>query len=63
MKLQRAVYWAIVLSIAAVSAVLQAGANFGSFLIYLAGILVLGFVLRDLEKTKRLKGGKRRNDE
>jgi hypothetical protein len=62
-KLQKAFYWGIVLFLAAVSATLLAGPNFRSFLIYLVGILVLGFLLRDLEEKKRLKGKKRRDDE
>jgi hypothetical protein len=53
MELRMAYRWAIAILLAAISAALMAGANFRIFLICLAGILLLGFVLREHDKAKR----------
>jgi hypothetical protein len=60
----RTIYpWAIAIALALVSAALIAGANFPNFLITLAGILVLGFALRELEQAKRARSAKRSDEE
>lgn len=58
-----AYHWALAIVLAILSAALMAGANFGRFIIYLAGILLLGFSLRQLEKRKSLGEKKGRDDE
>jgi len=52
--------WATVIFLAVISAALMAGPHFGDFLIYLAGLLLLGFGSRELEKAKKSK--KRENE-
>lgn len=55
--------WALVVFLAILSAALMAGPNFGKFLIYLTGLLLLGFVLRKLENAKKLKGERRQDND
>lgn len=55
--------WVITIVLALISAALMAGPNFQNFLIYLAGILLLGLALRENEKAKKLRGEKRPDSE
>jgi hypothetical protein len=55
-------HWAIVIVLAMITAALMAGPNFGKFLVYFTGILVLGLILRQIEKTKKLKDKNDRDD-
>nr|NUR37130.1 hypothetical protein [Sphingomonas sp.] len=54
--------WVIAIFLALLSAALMAGPRLGDFLIWLAVLLLLGFGLREIEKTKRLKSEKRDNE-
>ena len=51
--------YAFAVLLAVVAAALMAGRDFGSFLAYLVGILVLGLALRELDKAKRLRAERR----
>jgi hypothetical protein len=55
--------WVIIISLAVISAALMAGQSFGEFLTYLAGILLLGFILRQFEKVKGPKNERHRDNE
>ena len=55
--------WLLTLVLAVLAAALMARPNFGSFLAHLAGILLLGFTLREIDKAKRLRGEKRRDSD
>ena len=55
--------WALIIFLAVLSAALIAGPHLGDVLIWSAGLLLLGLILRENEKAKKLRREKRPDNE